>query len=144
MFLRFWHLKKKIELKSEEGFSLIETIMAIAIVSISVIPLFLVLSSLVQDAAINEFGEVAAGLAEQEIEKIIAGRFDEPATAGAAAYTGTYSDYTYAFTVTDIGAGNDSALNTNCGGSTCQSIDITVTHTPTGMAATARTYKASV
>lgn len=144
MFLKFWRLQNAIKLKPTAGFTLIEVLIAIAIIAISVVPLMLVLSSLLQDAAINEFGEVAAGLAEQEVDRIIAGRFDEPATTAATAYAGNYSDYTYAFTVTDISAGNDSALNTNCGSSTCKSIDVTVTHTPTGMAVTTRTYKASV
>jgi prepilin-type N-terminal cleavage/methylation domain-containing protein len=128
-------LKKSI--RPDKGFTLIEIIMAIVVISLAITPILVILPSVLKDTAIVEYMDIGSRLAEQQIERVLSLPFSSVATVGLTAYTGDLADYNYSITVSADGTICTSVV-------TCKAVDITINHDTAGNLMTIRTYVTDV
>jgi prepilin-type N-terminal cleavage/methylation domain-containing protein len=122
---------------SNQGFTLIEIIMAIVVISLAIVPIILVLPGVLKDTAIVEYMDIGSRLAEQQIERVLSLPFSSVVATATTAYTGDFSDYNYSIA---ISADGTICLSTV----TCKAVDITINHDTVGNLMTIRTYVTDV
>lgn len=88
--------------RCQNGFTLVELVIAILILSIAVGTLLGLLASVVDQTVLPEVINRATYLAEQELERISGLRFSEITDAGPTAYGGNFTDYTYQIEVDPV------------------------------------------
>ena len=93
------------------GFTLIELIIAIVIISMAIAPLAFMLGNVIDMTIRPEFTHVATQLAEQELEKIAVARFSQVNDQAQTAYTGSLAKYSYEIQVDPVPAGLASDVN---------------------------------
>lgn len=128
-------LKKSI--RSDKGFTLIEIIMAIVVISLAITPILVILPSVLRDTVIVEYMDVGSRLAEQQIERVLSLPFPSVAAVGLTAYTGDLANYRYSIAVSADGTICTSVV-------TCKAVDITINHIRVGNLMTVRTYVTDV
>lgn len=88
--------------RTQHGFTLVEIVIAVSILSIALGTLFMVYASVIQQAAVPRMMNTGAHLVEQELERVTALRFSQVNNEGPTAFPGSFSDYTYEVSVTAV------------------------------------------
>ena len=89
-------------IRNKKGFSIIELLIAIVILSMAVGTLVVVLDEVIHAEVLPETLNISTALAEQEMERVTALRFASVVNEGPIAYTGDFSSYTYEIKVTAV------------------------------------------
>jgi len=114
-------------MKSQNGFTLIEMVLVIIIVSIASAPLFGLFSRAASSLLINEKTQTAAQLAQERAEFLLAIRRNQDFGAAALSsntfemLTGNYADYTRSTIITQPPSGPGCP-----GGASCKEVTISV------------------
>lgn len=122
-------LKKNL-IKNQRGFTFMEVLMAIVILSVALPPLIIVMSSVVLDSHVNAISDTGSYLAERELERILSYRFDAVVNEPSTNYTGNFSDYAREVSVSAFTGADPTAITNVCGFTTaqCKKVQITITH----------------
>lgn len=112
----------------KKGFTLIELIIAIAVLSIAIGSLFLVLANLVNTSVLPQVLNVGAGLAEEQLERVTQLRYSDVVNQGPANFGGNFSSYSYRIQVAAVPA----ALANDPGMANYKQVTVTVTHSTAG------------
>lgn len=86
----------------KRGFTIIELVIAIVVISIAVGTLLTVLAAQSQSTIIPYITQVATGLAEQEMERITSLRFAQVINAGPTPFVFPFQDYTLQVVVSAV------------------------------------------
>lgn len=122
-------MKKIVQARRKpQGFTFIELIIAIAILSVAVTVLLVVFASVTEQTVMSELLSVDTYLAEQELERITGMRFSQVASSGPTAYGGDFSDYEYEITVSPVPV----ALAADPAMSQYKQVEVTVRHATAG------------
>ena len=114
--------------KSSAGFSLIEMVIAIIILSIAVGTVLSAFSNVIKSTVTPELIDVSTDLAEKEMERVVGQRFSVIANEATTAYTGSYSNYSYKVDVAAVPV----ALASDAGMISYKQVTVTVTHATAG------------
>ena len=107
-------------MKSQSGFTLIEMVLVIIIISIASVPLFSLFSRAASSLLINEKTQTAAQLAQEHVEFLLAVRraqgFVAPQLSGntTEALSGNYSGYSRSTVITQAAGGPGCPAGANC------------------------------
>ena len=103
---------------ASRGFTLVEMIMGITILSIAILALLLVVGQAAQKSAQPELLSTATHLAEGEMERVGNLRYSQIVNQAPAAFAAPFADYTYEVTVSAVppcpcppGLADDPAMN---------------------------------
>ena len=87
---------------SRAGFTLIELIMTVVILSIAIGGLLVAVGAAAQHVVLPYITQIATGLAEQELERVTGLRFSQVASASATPFASPFADYTYQIIVSAV------------------------------------------
>lgn len=87
---------------SKSGFTLIELVIAISVLSIAIGSSLLIFANVTNQTAMPEILNVSTGLAEQELERVTALRFSDIMNQSPTNFTGNFSSYSYEIQVTPV------------------------------------------
>ncbi|MCM8775116.1 MAG: type II secretion system GspH family protein, partial [Candidatus Omnitrophica bacterium] len=85
--------------RQQKGFTLIELIIGLVVISIAVGTMVSVFADVVYSSVLPEIINTSAALAEQELERVSGMRFSSIANEGPTNYPGAFSSYSYQITV---------------------------------------------
>ena len=114
--------------RQEKGFTMIELIIAIVILSIAIGTLGVVIANMTTQAVLPGVLNTSTQLAEQEMERVSGLRFSAIANEASTSYTGNFSAYSYQVTVSAVPV----ALANDPGQAQYKQVQVTVTHTAGG------------
>lgn len=113
---------------NQKGFSLIEMVIAIIILSVAVGTLLVAFSNVLSSTLTPEIIGVGTNLAEKEMERVTGLRYSAVADVATTAYTGNFSNYSYKIDVTAVPV----ALASDAGMTNYKQVKVTVTHASAG------------
>jgi prepilin-type N-terminal cleavage/methylation domain-containing protein len=120
-------------MQEQKGFTMIEVIIAIVVLSLALVPMMMIIPNILMDSAVVEYMDIGSRLAEQQVERVLSLPFSSVVAEPTTAYTGDFSDYNYA-----IAIGADGVLCSST--ASCKDVDITISHNTVGDIMTVRTY----
>lgn len=112
----------------DAGYTMVELLIVILVLSIAIGTLFAITANLYKFATDSQISNIAVDLAEQELERVTGLRYSSVASVGTTPYSGSLSNYSYAITVSAV----PSALANDSGMVNYKMAEILVTHTPSG------------
>ena len=112
----------------QKGFSLIEMVIAIVVLTIAVGTLLVVFGDVLSSTVMPEIVNVSSELAERELERVSGLRFSSVVNEGPTSYTGSFSNYSYQVTVSAVPL----ALANDAGMTQYKQVAITVSHATAG------------
>jgi len=110
------------------GFTLIEIVIAIVILSIALGTLLTVIANVTQQTVVPEFLNGASYLAERQFEQVTNRRFADVVSQGWTSFTGNFSDYAYQLNVGPVPV----SLAADPGMTQYKQVEITVRHSSAG------------
>jgi prepilin-type N-terminal cleavage/methylation domain-containing protein len=112
---------------NRRGFTLIEVLIMITVLTIAVTPLALVLSQTLMNSGASETVDNSAYLLERQLESVLSQRYDLVVDAGPTAFAAPYGNYTYQIVVSAAPAGLQAGV---CSADTtqCKQVQIIVDH----------------
>lgn len=114
--------------QSERGFSLIEMIITIIILTLAVGTIVSAFSEVVRMSVMPEVINTGTGLAEQEIERVTGLRFSSVTNEGPAGFPGSFSNYSYQISASPVPV----SLAVDPGMARYKQVQVTVTHATAG------------
>jgi prepilin-type N-terminal cleavage/methylation domain-containing protein len=114
--------------KSVRGFTLIEVVIAIVIISVAIVPLVLSFGNILRVTVLPPILDTATFLAEKELERVTSARYSAVQDEGPTAYAGDFSEYQYEINVSAVPLtlANDAAM------SQYKQVEIIVSHESVG------------
>jgi len=90
--------------RSLTGFTLIEIVIVIVVLSLVAATLLTVMGAISQNVILPFMTQIATGLAEKQFERVIGLRFSQVTDEGPAAFAFPFTDYSYEITVSPVPA----------------------------------------
>ncbi len=115
-------------MRKSRGFSLIEMIIAIVILTISIGTLLWVSGDVFRLATTPEILDASSQLAERELERVLTLRFSDVANEGPTNYTGSFAGYSYQITVSAV----PGTIATDPAMANYKQVQVSITHTTAG------------
>ncbi len=116
------------KMHGQKGFSLIEMVIAIIVLSIVVGTVLSVFADVMQSTVTPEIINVSTSLAEKEMERVSGLRFSDVVDEGPTSYTGNFSNYSYQVTVSAVPV----ALASDAGMAEYKQVQVTISHATAG------------
>lgn len=113
---------------NQKGFSLIEMVLAIIILSVFCGVVLSVFSDVMQSTVKPEIIDVSTGLAEKEMDRVTGLRFSSVANEASTSYTGNFSNYSYKVDLSAVPL----SLASDAGMALYKQVKVTVTHSTAG------------
>jgi len=110
--------------KRQKGFTLIEVIIVVVVLSIAVGTLLTVVANVMRATVLPEVINISTGLAEQELERVTVQRFSAVATEASSAFASPFDDYTRQVTVSNL----DANLSPTGSSTDYKQVVVTVSH----------------